>query len=151
MTRPVLSALLTVGLLAGAAPAAEAQSQQLPYVEGPVVVASRQRTEPGQGQAYLRYIFGDYARLMAAYKDAGLILDWGVLTLQPRTPDDPDVVLTTTFANMAALDGLADKARPISQKVTGMDPEQAARASAERQAMRKQIGSDLMRWLQPRP
>jgi hypothetical protein len=150
MTRSVLSTLLTLGVLAGAAPVAEAQSQ-LPYVEGPVVAVSRLRTQPGQGAAYLRYIFGDYAKIMGAYKDAGIILDWGVLTVAPRTPEDPDIILTVTYANMAAMDGLAEKTRPIVQKVMGMNPEQAARASAEREAMRKQIGSDLMRWLQPRP
>jgi hypothetical protein len=149
MRRSVISALLTLGLFAGVAPVAEAQAQD-PYVEGPVVVVSRLRTEPGQGPAYLRYIFGDYARLMTAYKEAGIILDWGVLSVQPRTPEDPDLILTTTYANMAALDGLPEKTRPIVQKVMGMNTEQSARASAERQAMRKQIGSDLMRRLQPR-
>lgn len=150
MTRSVVSALLTLGLFLGTASAAEAQAQD-PYVEGPVVVVSRLRTQPGQGPAYLRYIFGDYAKLMAAYKEAGIILDWGVLSVQPRTPEDPDLILTTTYANMAALDGLDAKTRPLVQKVMGMTTEQSARASAERQAMRKQVGSDLMRRLVPRP
>lgn len=152
MKRSALSALLALSAFVGVASAAEAQApSQDPYVEGPVIAVSRLRTEPGPGQAYLRYIFGDDAKLMAAYKEAGIILDWGVLSVQPRTPEDPGLILATTYANVAALDGLAEKTRPIVQKVMGMYTEQSARTFAERQPMRRQIGGDLMRVLAPRP
>jgi hypothetical protein len=46
---------------------------------------------------------------------------------------------------MAAFDGLADKTRPIAQKVLGLTPEQSAARSAEREKMRKQVGTQLLR------
>lgn len=123
---------------------------QLPYKEGPVVSVSFIRTAPGQFDSYMSYIFSDYARLMNAYKEAGIILDWGVLETETRSPDEANVVLTTTYPNMAALDNLDERTDPIVQRVMGRNRQQSAQATVERGAMRVVIGSQLYRVLDPR-
>ncbi len=126
-------------------------AQQRPYTEGPVVNVSFVRTNDGQFESYMRYIFGDYAKLMNEYKAAGIILDWGVLTTQTREPGEPDVILTVTYRNMAAFDGLAERTDPIAMRVLRQDMNQGEQAYAQRSAMRKVLGSQLHRVLVPRP
>ena len=126
------------------------RAQQDPYTEGPVVSVSEIRTEPGQFDNYMNYIFGDYARLQNALKEEGIILDWGVYVTETRNPDEADVILTTVYANMAALDGLDDRSDPIVERVMGLAPPQAAEAFANRGQMRTSIGSQLFRQLVPR-
>ena len=145
---PTVAVMLLLGSATAGAQAVSAS--QDPYKEGPVVVVSSLRTMPGQSANYMKYLFGDYAKLMNAEKAAGIILDWGVLTVSPRTPDDPDIYLTVTYPNMAALDGLSDRTRPIMQRTLNMTPDQAAAAGAARSAMRRTIGSQTMRVMVPR-
>lgn len=129
---------------------ASVRAQDEPYTEGPVTNIAYIRTEPGQFDNYMAYIFGDYARLMEAYKAEGLILDWGVMTTETRSPDEANVLLTTTYENMAALDGLTERSRPFVQRIMSLAPPQAAEASIRRGAMRRQIGSQLYRAMVPR-
>ena len=139
-----VAVLMTLGSATAGAQAMAGMGQD-PYKEGPVVVVSSIRTNPGQTANYMKYLFGDYAKQLNAEKAAGIILDWGVLTATPRSPDDPDIYLTVTYPNMAALDGLTDRVRPIMQKTMNMTPEQAAAGTAARGTMRRQIGSQVLR------
>lgn len=116
--------LATLALLAASVPA----HAQAPFKEGPVVEVSYIRTEPGQFDNYMRYVFGDYARLQNALKEAGIIVDWAVFVTDTRSPDEANLVLTTTYANMAALDNLDTRVDPIVQQVMGRDRAQAAEA-----------------------
>jgi hypothetical protein len=132
------------------AAAAAVEAQQRPYTQGPVVNVSEIRTKPGQFENYMNYIFGDYARVMEAQKAAGLIVSWGVYTVQPRSPDEADVILTTVYANMAAFDGLAERQDAINQRVVNRNTGQSEAAAAQRESMRSLIGSSLLRTMQPR-
>ena len=138
-----VSGILALTLLASA-PA----NAQAPFKEGAVVEVSYIRTEPGQFDSYMRYIFGDYARLQNALKEAGIIVDWGVFATDTRSPDEANLVLTTTYANMAALDNLEERVDPIVQQVMGRDRAQAAEAGVQRGSMRQLIGSQLFRQLE---
>lgn len=121
---------------------------QAPYKEGPVVQVSYIRTEPGQFDNYMRYIFGDYAGLQNALKEAGIIVDWAVYATDTRSPDEANLVLTTTYANMAALDNLDARVDPIVQQVMGRDRAQSAEAGVQRGQMRRLIGDQLFRQLE---
>lgn len=121
-----------------------AQSQR-PYKDGPVQNVSSIRTMPGQMDNYMRYLFTDYAKMMNAQKEAGIITGWSVATVQPRTPDDADVILSVTYANMAALDNLRDRVEPVGLRVLGMTPDQTAQGNAQRGQMRRQIGIEMHR------
>ena len=66
-----------------------------------------------------------------------------------RDPDEPNLVLTTTYANMAALDNLDARVDPIVQQVMGRDRAQSAEAGVQRGPMRRLIGDQLYRQLLP--
>ena len=136
--------LAALTLLTATAPA----GAQIPFKEGPVIQVSYIRTEPGQFDNYMRYIFGEYAELQNSLKEAGIILDWGVLTTDTRSPDEANVILTTTYASMSALDNLAARTDPIVQQVMGRDRAQAAEAGVQRGSMRRLIGNQLFRQLE---
>jgi hypothetical protein len=137
------SAALTLVLCSTLVVTSDAQAHR-PYKDGPVVNVSSVRTLPGQYDNYMLYLYGDYAKLMEAQKAAGMITAWSVLRAQPQHPDDPDVFLTVTYPNMAALDNLRDRTDPIAQKVLNHSPEQSAAANAQRGQMRRAIGSQLL-------
>jgi hypothetical protein len=148
MRRPIERTVLVIVL--ALASASSLPAQERPYKDGPVINVSEVRTKPGQTDAYLRYIFGDYAKLMEAQKAAGIIVAWGVYTNQTRNPEEADVILTTVYANMAAFDNLEARTDPIVQRVLTWTPAQAQQASAQRESMRSLVGSRLLRELQPR-
>ena len=141
---------LVLSMSSTAMVASGAQSAR-PYKEGPVVNVARVRTLPGQFDKYIAYIMGDYAKLMEASKAAGLILQWSAYEVQPRHPDDPNLILTVTYPNMAALDNLSDRQAPIMLKVLNLTREQSGAANAQREQMRRQLGSELWRTMLPNP
>jgi len=126
-----------------------AQQQPLPWKDGPVMSVSFIRTKPGKFNDYMRYIMGPYKQLLDAQKQAGIILDWSVATATPQDPTDSDIILYTTYANMAALDNLADRTEPIMQRVFG-SMQQRDQSAIDREVLRTQMGGRLIRVVVPR-
>ena len=124
-----------------------AVAQERPYTEGPVVSVSYIRIKPGMFDKYMKYLDTDYKRTMEAQKKEGIILDYAVYTSPQTTEGDWNMVLTTTFRNMAALDNLRDRSEPIALRTTNRTVEQAAQANIERGQMRDLVGNRLMRQL----
>lgn len=144
MKRPIVSlcaAMLSVFSLSTAM-----ADDERAYTEGPVVDVSYIRTEPGKFDEYMKFLSTTYKALMEEQKKAGVILDYGVLAATPRTLDDPDLILTITYKNMAALDGLDAKTDPLLKKLYS-SLSKADEASVDRGKLRTQIGSDLLREL----
>ena len=140
--------LLAVALVAlgGFTQRSYAQSSDLSYTEGPVVTVSYIRTEPGRFDDYMAYLAGNYKRLMEEQKKAGIILDYGIYSAEQRNEHDPDLMLTVTYANMAALDNLDEKTRAITAKVWGSRQASTA-ASIDRGKLRKEVGGQTLRKL----
>jgi hypothetical protein len=136
-----LAGVLALVTISGVAAAADR-----PYSEGVVVNVSSVRTEPGMYDEYLKYLAGPYKQLMEEQKKAGIIVDWAVYAVMPRSPDDPDLYLTTVFKNMAALDGLDAKSDPIVEKIFGSMEQQGA-ATVSRGKLRTLVGDELIREL----
>lgn len=115
-----------------------------PYQEGPVTIVSSLRTLPGMHDAYLRYLATTYRANMEAAKKEGIILGYGVYETTPRSPDEPNIYLTVTYKNMAAMDGLDDRMEPIMQRSFG---DEAARSAAaiDREKMRRPLGQEMIR------
>jgi hypothetical protein len=132
-------------LLACLASAAVAQSR--PYTEGNVLSVSYLRIKPGMFDKYMQYLDTDYKTLLEAQKKQGLVLDYGVYTSPQQDEKDWNMVLTVTYKNMAALDGLRDKVQPLVKTTLNKTPEQSAQESIERGAMRDAVGSRLLRQL----
>lgn len=116
-----------------------------PYKEGAVRQVSFIKIKPGQFNNYMKYLDGPYKAVMEASMKAGLITGWSVYEAQARTPQDPDLILTVNYANMAALDR-TDEADAIRAKVAG-SLEAQDKAMMDRESMRELLGSQLIREL----
>ena len=117
-----------------------------PYADGPVVNVSYIKIKPGMFDAYMKWVATDRKTLMDEYKKAGVILDWRVYSAQARNPNEADIILTVTYKNMAAFDGLDDRQDAILAKVAG-SLDKANAASIKREEMREVLGSELIREL----
>ena len=120
-------------------------AQGRPYKEGQVTDISYIRTKGGHFEEYMRFLDGPYKALMEAQKKAGLVVEYHVYAAEPRTPQEPDLFLTTTYANMAALDRI-EEAIAVAEKVAGSIDKQEKEA-ADRESIRDVLGSQLVREL----
>jgi len=143
--RSMLRALLAVSLLA--LPAAQALAGEGdPYSEGNVVELSFIKVKPGQFDAYMKYLATTYKGLLEEQKKAGLIVDYAVYGATASNPQEPDLILSVTYKNWAALDGFEDKVEPITNKAFGSQ-DQANAASVDREKMREVLGSERIQQL----
>jgi L-rhamnose mutarotase len=115
------------------------------YSEGPVVEVTYVKIKPGKFEDYMKFLATTYRTLMEANKKAGLIQDYGIYQATPRSPQDPDLLLTTTYPNMAALDR-NEEAEALSVKTVGSMASQT-QAAIDREAIREILGSELLRKL----
>ena len=137
--------ILFAAILAIATSVTRAQEDHA-YTQGPVTIVSFVRTEPGMFEEYMRYLGNTYKKLMEAQKKQGLITDYAIYQTLPRDPQDADLILTVTYKNMAALDTLQANTDPLVKEIFGSLPK-AASASADREKLRKQLGSRITRQL----
>ena len=117
------------------------------YTEGTVTEVTSIRTKPGMFDAYMKWLDTTAKQLREDEKKAGLIVDYAVYGAQPRSPHDPDIYLTITYKNMAALDGLSDRVEPILKKIWATR-DAAAKAEVDRESMREILGTQLIRRLE---
>lgn len=116
-----------------------------PYKEGTVTEVSYIKIKPGKFDDYMMFLDTRYKALMEASIKAGLIVRYGVYSAQARSPQDPDLILTVTYANMAALDKI-DEGDAVAAKVLGSTDMQN-KATIDREVMREVMGSQLIREL----
>jgi hypothetical protein len=82
---------------------------------------------------------------MEATKEAGLIIDYKVFRLTPKSPDQPNMILWITYKNMAALDkGIELEA--VAERVIGSAEVQNS-ARVGRNEYRKVLGTEFIREL----
>jgi hypothetical protein len=137
--------LLLAAILTISTPVTSAEEDHA-YTQGPVVIVSFVRTEPGMFEDYMRYLSGTYKRIMDENKKQGIIVDYAVYQARPRDPQDADLILTVTYKNMAAFDDLQARTDPTAKQVFG-SLAKAASASADRGKLRKEVGSQMVRQL----
>src|ERR1700733_4985898 len=109
----------SAALLALAFTSAAAVADDHPYSEGPVVNVSRIRTVDGHFEDYMKFVATTWKQEQEFAKKAGDVLSYEVLTVEPRTPDDPDILLVIYFKNWASLDGSIAKGDAIEKAVSG--------------------------------
>ena len=138
-------ATLFIGLcmlaIAGTASAVEPK----PYKDGPVIAVSYIKIKSGKFDEYMAFLDTTYKPLMDAYKKAGLITGYNVYSTSPRTPQEPDLILSISYANMAALDK-TDDFDVVSEKVIGNNAAQN-KAQIARDSIREVLGGELIREL----
>jgi hypothetical protein len=117
-----------------------------PYTEGQVVNVSRIRTVDGKFDDYMAWLSTTWKKMQEASKKAGYIVSYQILQVEPRGPDDADVLLMITYKNWAALDGAVAKGDAISKQVEG-SVAAANQSEFERAKIRRVLGSSTMQVL----
>ncbi len=134
-------ACLVIAGASGVMETAGAQASTRSYREGSVITVSYIRTKPGMFDKYMQYLSGPYKTNLEAQKAAGIVLDYGIYTSEPRNPADHDVMLTIVYKNWGALDNLADRSDAIVNKALQSTPDQRSQQFIDRGAMRESLGS----------
>ena len=108
--------------------------------DGPVINVSSIRTVDGHFDDYMHWLATTYKKQQEAAKKAGLITSYRVIVIEPRGPNEPDILLVTEFKNWAALDHLGSKLDQISAQIEG-SAEAAAKSEVDRAKIRTVLGS----------
>jgi hypothetical protein len=116
------------------------------YTEGPVVNVSRIRTVDGKFDDYMRWIDTVWKAEQEAAKKTGDVLSYQVLSVEPRSPEDPDLLLVVTYKNWATQDGQLAKSDAIAKLVEG-SVAAASQSQADRAKIRTVLGSATMQEL----
>src|SRR5579862_9035576 len=130
-----LAALLAVTALPGTALA-----DGRDYSDGPVINVSSIRTVDGHFDDYMHWLATGYKKLQEAAKKAGLITAYRVIVIEPRGPNDPDILLVTEYKNWAALDNLGGKFDKVLAETEG-SVDNANKGLADRNKIRTLLGS----------
>jgi hypothetical protein len=100
------AALAATMLMAGAA---QAQTAERTYDNGPVWTVGYIETKAGMFDEYMAYLSGPWKALQEAAKKRGDILEYHVLAVDSPRDHEPDVILLVEFKNMGVFDrSLAD-------------------------------------------
>ena len=108
--------------------------------DGPVINVASIRTVDGHFDDYMHWLATTYKQQQEAAKKAGLITSYRVIVIEPRGPNEPDVLLVTEYKNWAALDHLGSKFDQISAQIEG-SVEAAAKSEVDRAKIRTVLGS----------
>lgn len=117
-----------------------------PYTEGPVINVASIRTLEGKFDDYMAWLGTTWKKMQEEAKKKGYIVDYSVLSVEPRGPDDPDLYLVITYKNWAALDGALAKGDEISKVAEG-STSAANKSQSERDKIRRVLGSQTMQRL----
>ena len=132
-------------LLAGFSVAALADDHA--YTEGSIVNVGRIRTVDGKFDEYMKWVDTTWKQEQEAAKKAGYIVSYQVIQVEPRGPDDPDLLLAITYKNWAALDGALAKGDAIAKQIEG-SVAAASQSQVERAKIRRVLGSSTMQVLE---
>jgi hypothetical protein len=146
---PMLSKTLKLTcamLVFAAAATVPAQADEHSYAEGQVVNVAKIRTADGKFEDYMKWLATTWKMEQEASKKAGYIVGYEILTVEPRGPDDPDILLVIRYRNWAALDGALAKGDAIAKQFEG-SVAAANQAQAERGKVRRVLGSETLQVL----
>src|SRR5271165_92076 len=137
----ILSMCLAVSSLSLNARAQQNDERQ--YTDGPVTEVDYIRVEYGHFEEYIDWLNSTWKPTMEATKKAGLIIDYKVFRLTPKSPGQPNIILWITYKNMAGLDKGVEE-EEVAKKVIGSTPVQN-KARVGRNEYRKVLGYELFR------
>jgi hypothetical protein len=116
------------------------------YNEGPVTEEDYVQVEYGHFEEYIDWLNSTWKPTMEAMKKAGLIIDYKVFRLTPKSADQPNIVLWITYKNgMAAFDKGAEL-EDVAKQVIG-STEFQNKARVHRNDYRKVLGTEYIREL----
>jgi len=130
----------TAALVAASALTTPVYADGRDWNDGPVINVSSIRTVDGHFDDYMHWLATTYKKQQEAAKKAGLITSYRVIVIEPRGPNEPDILLVTEFKDWAALDHLGSKLDQISAQIEG-SVEAAAKSEVDRAKIRTVLGS----------
>jgi hypothetical protein len=124
---------------------ARAQDERA-YAEGPVTEVAYIHVEYGHFEDYIDWLNSTWKPTMEATRKAGLIIDYKVFTLTPKSPDQPNVILWITYKNAAAALDKGVELEAVAKKVI-CSTECQNKARVARSEYRKVLGNEYIREL----
>jgi hypothetical protein len=116
------------------------------YSEGPVTEVNYIQVEYGHFEEYIDWLNSTWKPTMEATEKAGLIIDYRVFQLTPKSPDQPNIVLWITYKNGAAALDNGVELEDVAKKVIG-STEVQNKARVGRNEYRKVLGTEYIREL----
>jgi hypothetical protein len=138
----ILSMCFAASLLSLNARAQDARQ----YTDGPVTEVAYIHVEYGHFEEYIDWLNSTWKPTMEATKRAGLIIDYKVFKLTPKSPDQPNIYLWITFKNAAAALDKGVELDAVAAKVIG-STEFQNKARVARTEYRKVLGTEYIREL----
>src|ERR1051326_5774589 len=89
------------------------------YTEGPVTLVQEIAVEYGHFEEYIDWLNSTWKPTMEATKKAGLIIDYKVFRLTPKSQDQPNIVRRITYKNAAAALDKGVELEEVAKKVIG--------------------------------
>ena len=84
------------------------------YADGPVTEVAYIQVEYGHFEEYIDWLNSTWKPTMEATKKAGLIIDYKVFKLTPKSPDQPNIILwITSLLSKLRIPELTQKAEPL--------------------------------------
>jgi hypothetical protein len=123
-----------------------ALAQDHPYSEGVVINVAQIRTVDGHFDDYMKWLATEWKKQQEIAKKLGYIVGYEVITVEPRAPDDADILLVTRYRNWAALDGALAKGDEVVKQL-GQTNDQASKEQVARASIRTVLGSSTMQVL----
>ena len=114
------------------------------YSEGPLTEVDYIQVEYGHFEEYIDWLNSTWKPTMEAFKRAGLIIDYKVLKLTPKAPDQPNISLCITFKNGAAALDKGVELEEVAKKVIG-STEVQNKARVGRNEYRRVLGNEYVR------
>lgn len=143
MTNKALTLILLFAAFCPALVLAQ-QPPTKPYHEGPVWDIATIHVKYGMEDRYLNYLASDWKKEQEAMKKAGYVLDYKVITTEPHSPQDFNVILMTQFKDLATLEANSDRMEALAMQLLG-GRQQAETGAQQRTDYREVVGNRLGR------
>jgi hypothetical protein len=116
------------------------------YTDGPVTEVDYIQVGYGHFEEYIDWLNSTWKPTMEATKKAGLIIDYKVFRLTPKSLDQPNIILWITFKDAAAALDKGVELEDVAKKVI-CNTECQNKARVARSEYRKVLGTEYIREL----
>jgi hypothetical protein len=143
----IMAILIAVVAFAASSLSLDARAQdERAYTEGPVTEVNYIQVGYGHFEEYIDWLNSTWKPTMEATKKAGLIIDYKVFRVTPKSPDLPNIMLWITYKNAAAALDKGVELEAVAKKVI-CSTECQNKARVGRNEYRKVLGSEYIREL----
>ena len=139
--RTIFAAFATLALIS--IPALAAAEDPI-WEKGTVWDYGEIKTVDGHFDDYMKWLAGPWKEQQEAMKKAGMIKSYKVLLVADPRKDEPDIILATEYANMAAFDISTKQEYAMGEKIWG-SLSKASQEQAARGAIRTVMGDKVVR------